>query len=179
MSRLWADQFGIALFPERLVLARASGGFRRRLAHKEIVVFPPAEPGVPLWQPAVDALGAKVAAGALAKADVTLVLSNRFVHYAVVPWSDTLGSKEEELAYARHCFARVHGSEADDWEIKLGSAKPGEPRLACAVEQSLIEALDTRMSPLASRYRSLQPHLMASFNRWRARLSGRPSWFET
>lgn len=176
MSPLWAEQLGIALFPERLVLARARGGFRRRLAHKEIIAFAPAEPGVPPWQPAVDALAAKVAAGALAKADVTLVLSNRFVHYAVVPWSDTLGSKEEELAFARHCFARVHGSEADDWEIKLSSAKPGKPRLACAVEQSLIEALNTRMSPLASRYRSLQPHLMASFNRSRARLGGRPAW---
>lgn len=177
MSLLSPDRLGIALFPERLVLARSSGGFRRRLAHKETVAFAPAESGVPLWQPAVDALAAKVTAGALAKADVTLILSNRFVHYAVVPWSDGLGSNEEELAFARHCFARVHGSEADDWEIKLSSARPGKPRLACAVEQRLIEALRTCMSPLASRYRSLQPHLMASFNRWRARLGERPAWF--
>jgi hypothetical protein len=167
---------GIALFPERLVLARASGGFRRRLVHKEIVAFAPSEPGMPPWQPAVDALAAKVAAGALAKADVTLILSNRFVHYTVVPWSDTLGSKEEELAFARHCFARVHGSEADGWEIKLSSTKPRKPGLACAVEQSLIEALNMQMRPLASRYRSLQPHLMASFNRWHARFGRRPAW---
>lgn len=176
MSPLWPDQLGVALFPERLVLARASGSFRRRLVHKEIVAFAPSESGMPPWQPAVDALAAKVAAGALAKADVTLILSSRFVHYAVVPWSDTLGSKEEELAFARHCFARVHGSEADGWEIKLSSTKPHKPGLACAVEQSLIEALSTRMSSLASRYRSLQPHLMASFNRWRARLGERPTW---
>ena len=176
MSPLWADQLGIALFPERLVIARASGGFRRRLVHKEIVAFAPSEPGMPPWQSAVDALAAKVAAGALAKSDVTLVLSNHFVHYAIVPWSDSLGSKEEELAFARHCFARVHGSEADNWEIKLGSAKPGKPRLACAIEQPLIEAVNTCMRPLASHYRSLQPHLMASFNRWRARLGGRPAW---
>ncbi|MBI4293737.1 MAG: hypothetical protein HY661_19850 [Betaproteobacteria bacterium] len=176
MSLLSPDQLGIALFPERLVLARTSGGFRRRLAHKEIVACAPAEPGEPLWLPAVNALAAKVAAGALAKADVTLVLSNRFVHYTVVPWSDTLGGKEEELAFARHCFARVHGSDADEWEIKLSGAKPRKPRLACAVEQSLIEDLNARMSPLASRYRSLQPHLMASFNRTRARLGERAAW---
>jgi hypothetical protein len=173
---LWADKLGIALFPERMVLARASGGFRRRLVHKEIVAFAPPEPGRRPWQPAVDALAAKVAAGALAKADVTLVLSNRFVHYAVIPWSDSLGSKEEELAFARHCFARVHGSEADDWEIKLSSAKPGKSRLACAVEQPLIEALNACMGPLAGQYRSLQPHLMASFNGWRTRLGARPAW---
>lgn len=176
MSHLWPDQLGIALFPERLVLARASGGFRRRLLHKEIVAFAPAEPGVPLWQPAADALTAKVAAGALAKADVSLVLSNRFVHYAVVPWSDALGSKEEELAFARHCFARVYGSETESWALKLSSANPRKARLACAVEQTLIDALETCMGPLARRYRSLQPHLMASFNRVRARLGEQPAW---
>ena len=176
MSRLWPDRLGIALFPERLVLARASGGFRRRLLHKEIVALAPAEADMPAWQPAVDALAAKVAAGALANADVSVVLSNRFVHYAVVPFSDTLGSKDEELAFAHHCFARVYGSEADGWELKLSSAKPRKPRLACAVEQTLVEALNTRLSPLASRYRSLQPHLMASFNRTRAQLGEKAAW---
>ena len=176
MSPLWPDQLGVALFPERLVLARASGGLRRRLLHKEIVPFAPSEPGMPAWQPAVDALAAKVADGALANADVTLVLSNRFVHYAVVPWSESLGSKEEELAFARHRFARVHGSEAEAWEIRMCSTKPRKSALACAVEQSLIDALSTRMGPLARRYRSLQPHLMASFNRWRARLGERAAW---
>ena len=176
MSLLWPDRLGMALFPERLVLARASGGFRPRLLHKEMVTFAPAEPGMPLWQPAVDALAVKVAAGALAKANVSLVLSNRFVNYAVIPWSDALRGKEEELAFARHCFTRIYGSEADGWEIKSSSAKPHKPRLACAVDRSLLEALSLHMKPLASCYRSLQPHLMASFNRWRARLGVRPAW---
>lgn len=176
MLPLWPDQLGIALFPERLLLVRASAGFRRRLLHKEIVDFAPAEAGVPLWQPAADALAAKVAAGALAKADVSLILSNRFVHYAVVPWSDSLGTKEEELAFARHCFARVYGSEAENWALKLSSANPRKARLACAVEQTLIDALNTCMGPLAGRYRSLQPHLVASFNRVRARLGEQPAW---
>lgn len=176
MSRLWPDQLGIALFPERIVLARAGGVLRRRLAHKEIVAFAAAGDGAARWQPAVDALAAKVAAGELAHANLTLVLSNHFVHYAMVPWSESLRSEEEELAFARHCFARVHGAEADAWEIRLGSAKPRKPRLACAVEQPLIEALRICMRPLAGRYRSLQPHLMASFNRWPARLGERAAW---
>lgn len=176
MLPLWPDRLGIALFPERLLLARVSAGFRRRLLHKEVVDFAPAQPGVPLWRPAADALAAKVAAGALAKADVHLVLSNRFVHYAVVPWSDTLGTREEELAFARHCFSRVYGSEAENWALKLSSANPRRARLACAVEQTLIDALETCMGPLAGRYRSLQPHLVASFNRVRTRLGEQPAW---
>jgi hypothetical protein len=176
VSPLWRKRLGIALFPDRLVLARASGGFRRRLEHKEILELEPAKTGMPPWQPAVDALAAKVAAGELARAEVTLVLSNRFVHYTLVPWSDALGGKEEELAFARHCFARVYGSEVEAWALNLSPAGPGQARLACAIEQKLVDALSTCLAALGSRYRSLQPHLMASFNRWRARLGERPAW---
>ena len=177
MSLLWPDQLGVALYPDRLLLARAGGGLRRRLAHKQIIEFAPGDGEAAAWQPAVDALAAQVAAGALAGAAVTLVLSNRFVHYAPVPFSAALGSPEEELAFVRHCFARVHGSEADDWAIRLSQTGPRKTRLACGVEQALVDALAKVMTPLGRRYRSLQPHLMASFNRWRGRLAGRPGWF--
>ena len=176
MSPLWRKQLGVALFPDRLVLARASGGFRRRLEHKEILELAPAQAGMPPWQPAVDALAEKVAAGEFARADVALVLSNCFVRYALVPWSEALGGREEELAFARHCFARVYGGEVEDWALRLSPAGPGQARLACAVEHKLVDALSTCMSALGSRYRSLQPHLMASFNRWHARLGEQAAW---
>jgi len=177
VSLLWADQLGVALYPDRLLLARAGGRLRRHLKHKDIINLVPSGAGVPLWQPAVDALAAQVAAGAMKDAAVTLVLSNRFVHYAPVPHSDALGSPEEELAFVRHCFSRVHGSEADGWALRLSQANAGKTRLACGVDQALIDALAAVMAPLGRQYRSLQPHLMASFNRWRRRLTGRPGWF--
>ena len=176
MSPSWRRRLGIALFPDRLVLARANGGFRQRLEHKEILELPPAQEGRPRWQPAVDALTDKVATVELAHADVTLVLSNYFAHYTLVPWSEALGGKEEELAFARHCFARVYGAEADAWALRLSPAGPGKPRIACAIEQALVDALGGCMTALGNRYRSLQPHLMASFNRWHARLGERPAW---
>lgn len=177
MSLLSPDQVGVALYPDRLLLARSGGLLRRRLKHKQIIDVAPAVEGAPLWQPAVDALAAQVAAGAMAGAAVTLVLSNRFVNYALVPYSEALGSADEELAFVRHCFARVHGSQADDWTFRLSQASPGTTRLACGIEQALIDALTKVMTPLGSRYRSLQPHLMASFNRWRTKLAVRPGWF--
>jgi hypothetical protein len=177
VSLLSPDHLGVALYPDRLLLARTSGLLRRRLKHKQIIAVAPADEGAPLWQPAVDALASQVAAGAMAGAAVTLVLSNRFVNYALVPYSDALGSAEEELAFVRHCFSRVHGSEADRWAFRLSQGSPGKSRLACGVEQTLIDALAKVMTPLGSHYRSLQPHLMASFNRWRTRLAKRPGWF--
>lgn len=177
MSLLSPDRLGVALFPDRLVLARASGSLRRHLKHKEIVAVGPARANTPLWRPAIDALAGKVAAGTASGAEVTVVLSNFFVHYALVPWSDALDSDEEKTAFARHCFVRVHGAEAESWVLKLGASSPGKPRLACAIEATLIDALNEVMTPVGRRYRSLQPHLMASFNRWRTRLGEKPSWF--
>jgi hypothetical protein len=170
------DQLGIALFPQRLVLVRSSGGLRRRLVHKEALAFAPAEAGVPAWQAATDALAEKVSRATLPHVQVKLILSSHFVHYLVIPWRDGLSNQEEEWAYARHCFERVHGSDAAHWKLRLCSDTPGEPRLACAVEPALIEALRTHLSPLGRRYRSLQPHLMACFNSCRAQMGKDPTW---
>ena len=176
MSHLSPDQLGIALFPQRLLLVRSSGGLRRRLVHKEALAFAPAQAGVPAWQAATDALAQIISTTALPRAQVKLILSNHFVHYLVIPWRDGLSNQEEEWAYARHCFERVHGSDAAHWKLRLCSDTPGEPRLACAVEPALIEALRAHLGPLGRRYRSLQPHLMASFNSCRAQIGKGPTW---
>ncbi len=176
MSLLSPDQLGIALFPQRLLLVRSSGGLRRRLVHKEALAFAPAQAGVPAWQAATDALAQIISTTALPRAQVKLILSNHFVHYLVIPWRDGLSNQEEEWAYARHCFERVHGSDAAHWKLRLCSDTPGEPRLACAVEPALIEALRAHLGPLGRRYRSLQPHLMASFNSCRAQIGKGPTW---
>ena len=177
MSPLWRDRVGVALFPDRLVLVRAGGRVRPRLTHRDVIAVAPASSGTASWQPALDALAEQVAGGIMSGAEVTVVLSSHFVHYTLVPRSDVLASPAEEIAFARHCFGRVHGEQAQSWRIKLSPAAERGARLACGVEQVLVEALESVMAPLGSRYRSLQPHLMASFNRWRARLGRRTAWF--
>jgi hypothetical protein len=168
---------GVVLCPDRLIFTRVVGGWRRPRVHRETIALAPAPPDAPRWQPALEALAGKVLAGALSGADVTLVLSNHFIHYVLVPWSELLRSEEDQLAFARERFVRVHGSRAESWLLRLSQASPRQSRLACGVDSALIDALNAVMAPVNGRYRSLQPHLMASFNRWRARLDVRPGWF--
>jgi len=172
---LFRDRMGIALYPDRLVITRTGNGLRRRVKHKEMPGFAPAAQGVAIWQPAVDALAA-LPAGTLEDTEVTLVLSNHFVRYVLVPASDALGGKDEAAAFARHCFERVYGSDSKGWTLKSSLADPKQARLACAVEQPLIDALENRLAALKVRYRSLQPHLMVGFNRVRSRLGTLPAW---
>lgn len=170
------DALGVALFPDRIVMARV-GGWRRRLKHRELVEFEPAASGAPAWQAALEALARIAAQGALADANVTLVLSSHFVQYTLVPWNDLIRREADQLAYARQRFVDVHGRTAESWALRLSQADPRCPRLACGVAQGLLDALGAVLAPIGRRYRSLQPHLMTSFNRWRARLGARPGWF--
>jgi hypothetical protein len=168
---------GVVLSPDHLIVSRVAGGWRQPSEQKEVIALAPPAPDAPQWQPAVEALAAKVLAGELSGGDVTLVLSNHFVHYVLVPWSDLLRSEEDQLAFARERFVRVHGGAAENWLIRLSQANPREPRLACGVDKALIDAVDAVMAPVASRFSSLQPYLMASFNRLRTRLGMAWGWF--
>lgn len=110
-------------------------------------------------------------------AEATVILSNQFMRYTLVPWSENLANAEEELAYSRHCFTRVFGQVAENWVLRLDRGLTGTPRLASAVDADLIDGLrgvfDTAGIPL----KSIQPYLMAAFNACRRNLPQSSAWF--
>lgn len=171
-----SDVISVAVFPERLLISRVGGGWRRPVVQREVIAVAPGPAGVPVWQAALEALAAKVADGALSRAQVSVVLSSHFVHYAHVPWHELLNSEAEQLAYARQRFVQVHGEAARAWVLRISRAAPKQSRIACAIQPSLLAALDDALAPLGQRYVSLQPHLMTSFNHWRQRLGSQPCW---
>ena len=175
-GQLRSDAVAVALYPDHLQIARLGAGWRRRVRHQETASLTPAPAGAPAWQPAVQALATLVGNGTLARARVSLVLSSHFVHYTLVPWNYLLKSEAEKLAYARQRFVRVHGEAAQGWALRLSHAGAHQSRLACAIPEALLQALDEVMAPLGRRYVSLQPHLMATFNRWSQRLDTQARW---
>lgn len=107
------------------------------------------------------------------RADVTIVASNRLVRYVVVPRSKDVSGEEEELALARHHFARLHGERAREWHIRFCSATG----LASAIDLSLVEELKAFFEKRKGlRLVSLQPYLMAAFNRLRLRVPREGAW---
>lgn len=109
------------------------------------------------------------------KLDLTVVLSNHFARYTIVaPQADA--SAEEELALARFQFAKIHGERARGWEVRISRAGDG-PRLACAIDASLLERLKTCF-PKAGKARlaSVQPALMAVYNAARKRIPREGAW---
>ena len=149
------------LFPERLLV---------RVTPAEIAVGAkryPCDPayGTEAWHGALEALkGIK-----FPRSRVSVVLSNHFVRYALVPWSGALATPTEEAAYLRHYFAKIHGERAKTWLMRASEGRRGEPRVASAVDAELVAAIRALFPKgSAAKLVSVQPALMHVFNGARA-----------
>jgi hypothetical protein len=122
------------------------------------------------WLAAVEALPPILKEFRDQEADI--VLADQFVRYALLPWSDTLKTHAQWMALARHRFCAVHGPVANGWEIKFAETAPAGPRLACAVDAELVDALAARFSGSGVQLVSVLPFLVAAFNKIRHRTGG-------
>lgn len=145
--------------------------FRRRRGEPELLGE--AEYGQtegPAWSNAAQALERLLSEQARGRGSLSLVLSSRFVRFALIPWSEQIASPEELKAYARFRFQEIYGALADDWLLRLSPAPAGQPRLAAAIERGLLERLQLALQGAGMRLCSVQPYLMAAFNRFAGQL---------
>lgn len=157
------------LFREPLVVGLAPGEVTLR---GESIVCDPAFGAQP-WQGAL----ARLAELDLGRSRVSVELSNHFVRYALVPWSDALSTAAEEEVYVRHHFAKIHGERAKSWAVRATEAGPGKPRLASAVDVALINELkSTFANKPGTKLVSIQPCLMRRFNASRKALPQSGAW---
>jgi hypothetical protein len=126
------------------------------------------------WRGALEALGREVAA-LRKRVDVSVVLSNHFARYALLPAQDA-ASAEEELALARFQFVKIHGDRAKAWEVRV-SPGHGGAALACAIDSALLQGLKSCFPRTAkARLVSVQPALMAAYNGARRRIPREGAW---
>ena len=164
----------LALWPVQRTLGLR--GLRRTLAEPHIVSCDNASGTAP-WRAALQALETALPGHANGKLAATVILSNHFLRYALVPWRAELADAEEDLTFARHCFAKVYGKSAQQWELRLSQEAPEMPRLASAVDTELLDGLRAVFDGAGIPLRSIQPHLMAAFNGFRGRRQQPSAWF--
>ncbi|MFZ2161164.1 MAG: hypothetical protein WAW02_02995 [Sideroxyarcus sp.] len=181
MSLSLREELRVVLTPQQVLLVRIGRAFTRRgltrrVLQKIAVPCVAADAGVP-WSGALGTLETELAGLAKDTAFASVILSNHFMHYALIPWSGALKDEAEETAVARHFFRELHGPAADAWELRLSPDKAGEPQLASAVDGALTEALRAVFAGAGIRLRSIQPSLMTAYNSCRNRLQGSSAWF--
>ena len=90
--------------------------------------------------------------------------------------NDAVKSHEQWLALARHRFGALHGAAAADWDVKVTQTAPLGARLACAVDRELVEGLISAFVDAGVNLISVQPFLVAAFNRIRKTVGNGSCW---
>ncbi len=162
MLHLWRDKYCIALSPHRLEVVRRRRGLRPVVDYNFAETFKPSA-GESIWKASVAAL-TRFVASTQTSADVTVVLSNHFVRYLLVPWSDQISSPEEYRNFAAAAFEEIYGTRAAEWEVCVSDERTGSPRLATAVDKDLLSSIRQAAQGTPLRLSSIQPYLMAAFN---------------
>ncbi|MGH8671143.1 MAG: hypothetical protein ACREUA_03770 [Burkholderiales bacterium] len=176
MLPLWRDRLRIALSPECVALLRTGPGRRAAVKNKHLLACRP-EGDAPGWQATLQALSAELKNPGWHPCAATVVLSNHFVRYLVIPWNEQVTSDVEHDAFVRHHFATVYGDVVADWEFRVSESGVGEPQLASAVDRALIGRLREVCAENKLALISVQPYLMAALNEWRRQIEGDSAWF--
>ena len=162
MSLLSRDHLVIGLAPDKLSALRLGSWLRLRVRERHSVALQAANGAQ--WDTLMAALETLLDQPAWTARDLTFVLSSHYVHYAVIPGGKGLAAAElNELA--RLVFRNVYGDLSNDWEIRV-SPSGEQSTLASAVPHVFLKALHD-IGDGRGHLRSIQPALMAVFNRAR------------
>jgi hypothetical protein len=166
VSPSWRSRVEILLGRDRVAVGRLRRGFRDvpEACHSEPCARMEKRSA---WQDAVEALDKVLRAFACRGAAATVILSNAYVRYQVVPWLDQFSAGAERDALARHGFRRTYGDAAEGWAVRVSDEGYGAPAIASAVDRELPDAVTAAADRHGLRLASVQPYLMWAFNRWR------------
>ncbi len=167
MSRLSPDLIDVALAPSGIQLVRHSRLTRRQRARAEQRFPAPQGLGTVLAQ-LDDTLHQPDWRGA---GGLRLILSNHWLHFAVIPWSDALTRPAERLALAQGVLEEIYGEQGEQ-AIRISESGVRRPALAAALAADAMRQLRQMAQAHALRLVSLQPLLMQSFTACRSQLSG-------
>jgi hypothetical protein len=164
VSLLALDSFVAVVTLEQAALFRRHGRELRMLERKDVQ---PADGRATEWPDALNALQLILHVHSRKRAEITVLLSNQFIRFCLVPWSEHISTPQELQGYARICFEEIYGQLGEGWSLTLSPEPAGQSRLAAVMADTMVEQLRTIVSHEGMRLISLQPYLMAAFNHFR------------
>ena len=185
MSRWWAEiplggSLRVELRPSEVNIARHPALWERGASPaRSIKVGPDASSGpqlrasVEAWRASLDTLALGLRGVRRRTGAVAVVLSDHFVRYVLLPWSESLVADAERLAFARHTFREVYGQASEAWEVCLDEQPAGHSFFAAAVDRDLLSHLQEVVSQAGGQLVSLTPALADCINRHRRVLTER------
>ena len=171
MSPSWRDRLLVGLSPERVAAVHLKRGLKPAVAADGVRDCAAADAAAPPWAAALASLEELLGAMAPLKGSARVVLSNQFVRYGTVPWTEGVLGEEDRKRLAAGWFQSLYGEVAGSWRIVLDRPRYGCDTLAAAVDEALVAAVRDALARHGLALASLWPHLAAAFDRWRGRLA--------
>jgi len=175
-----------SLSADAAALLRVNNGLTKRLLEKQHALVTENQQGVNNAQPWASALLALE--NLLTQSDghslnalstnaklanslpITLVLSNQWFRYKIIPAMPAFSPADKVMAVANHCFRESYGDSVDSWMIKVNPLPHGDSLLISAVDAELIAAIEMLCKKHQCKLKSIQPYLMSGFNSMRHQL---------
>lgn len=165
MLPLWRNQLRVVLCPDKVIFLGWGRGLHPKVILQTTLPCAPIS-DVPNWQSALDVFECWLGSHEMGRADVTVVLSNHFVRYAVMPYSIDVNSREEERTLAQILFEGVYGELVKQWKLEIVDGGYGEPRLMAAADTSLLDKIANVLTPSTLQLSAITPYFVSAFNRF-------------
>lgn len=165
--RPWRDEAAVWLAPSQVGLALRRRGWRTRTERHGQAVAPGAD--------ALQALAQLAAVATPAAARTRIVVSNRFIHTALLPDGRGLRGVGERHLAARELLRGIHGDAVDRWQVAVdGTAAQGMP--IAALDAGWLQRLQQQAHQAGLRPHSVRPLLALAAERAWPRIGARAAW---
>ena len=171
LKSLFFNELCLFIQPQRIILLQLNRpikhGLKPLLMHKQIIELP-LEVGVNAdfkqQQAIIQALAQLLTCAQYQKTVVSVVLSNHFARYAIIPWDAALTAEFERQAFMQHCFSLAYGEPAKTWNLCMNLPDFGKNTIASAIAQSFLQDLHGVFSDAGVDLMAVHPHLMLAIN---------------
>lgn len=162
MLRFRNERITVALCPEQVAILKSEKGHQS--AVDELRVFAAPEAGRVLWRESVSALADWLQRNPQKRRSISLILSNRFVRFAMLPWAENAQGEPATQALANACLETQYG-DMSGWTIRIDDGRYGQAKLVCAMETALLDSLQSAVTAHACA--RVEPYFVTCWNRWR------------
>jgi hypothetical protein len=183
VTALLRGRLRVVLAPEAVELVLLSAGLRPRIAHAvrhPVAPVRAAADGAP-WRAAVDVLAAALAEPRWQGAPAQVLVSEHWVRWQLIPFSESLTRDPEIESYARMEFEAVHGERSRGWQVSVAAPRAGQAVPACAVDAALPEAVRAACEGAGVKLASFTTRFAQACERHRHRIgagAGALAWVE-
>lgn len=137
MSLLRPDKFRIQLYPDKAIIFACG---QNKPGLRAILPCAPSG-GESAWRASLVVADQWVKSNGINQMSVSIVLSDYFVRYALMPFSGEVANDAEEIMLARILLEEIYGERANQWQLQMSCGAYGKPRLIAATDSALLDEI--------------------------------------